>query len=71
MHRRARWHLDQGSALRFVEPEGILRGFFFRGRNVGVDFYGVGDWRGFENVLERNCWDYTRSIVVLKDGAGI
>lgn len=28
MHCRARWHLDQGSALRFVEPRGILRSFF-------------------------------------------
>lgn len=52
MHRRARWHLDQGSALRFiVEPEGILRGFFLGVVMLALIFMGLGIGEGLRMFL--------------------
>lgn len=50
MHRHIEWHLDQGVALWFVEKGEDIEGLF-----GGVDVDGARDWRGFGNVLKRNC----------------
>ncbi|KAJ6133100.1 hypothetical protein N7471_008315 [Penicillium samsonianum] len=50
MHRHIEWHLDQGVALWFVEKGEDIEELF-----GGVDVDGARDWRGFVNVLKRNC----------------